>query len=35
MNYGQAMAMSTLLMLVTTASFLVLDKVKRPSGGDY
>jgi thiamine transport system permease protein len=35
MNYGQAMAMSTLLMLVTTASFLVLDKVRKPGGGNY
>ena len=35
MNYGQAMAMSTLLMLVTAISFLVIDKVRRPGGGAY
>jgi thiamine transport system permease protein len=34
LNYGQALALSTILMLVTAASFLVLERV-RPPGGEF
>jgi thiamine transport system permease protein len=33
-NYGQALALSTILMLVTAAAFLVLERV-RPPGGEF
>lgn len=33
-NYGQALALSTILMLVTAASFLLLERV-RPPGGEF
>ena len=33
-NYGQAMAMSSILMLTTGASFLVLERI-RPPGGEF
>lgn len=33
-NYGQALAMATILMLVTAASFLVLERV-RPPGSEF
>ncbi|MCG6908630.1 MAG: iron ABC transporter permease [Deltaproteobacteria bacterium] len=32
MNYGQAMAMSCLLMITTAAGFLMLEKMRRASG---
>jgi len=35
MNYGQAMAMSTLLMLVTAAGFLFLERIRITSGGEF
>jgi len=35
MNYGQAMAMSTILMLVTTMGFLFLEKLRTGSGGEF
>lgn len=35
MNYGQAMAMSTLLMLVTASGFLFLEKIRMTSGGEF
>lgn len=34
LNYGQALALSSLLMLVTAASFLVLERI-RPPGGEF
>ena len=35
MNYGQAMAMSTLLMLVTAVGFLFLEKIRITSEGEF
>ncbi len=35
LNYGQAMAMSSILMLVTAAGFLVLDRVRLDRWGGY
>jgi thiamine transport system permease protein len=35
LNYGQAMAMATLLMLITTASILLIEKFRPPSAGDF
>ena len=32
MNYGQAMAVSSLLMLVTAAGFLLIEKIRKNSG---
>jgi thiamine transport system permease protein len=34
LNYGQALAMSTILMLTTAASFLILERV-RPPGSEF
>jgi thiamine transport system permease protein len=34
LNYGQAMAMSTILMLVTAAGFLFLDKIRLSKEGE-
>jgi thiamine transport system permease protein len=34
LNYGQALALSTILMLVTAAAFLLLERV-RPPGGEF
>lgn len=34
LNYGQAMAMSTLLMLVTAAGFLFLERLRTGPGGE-
>lgn len=34
LNYGQALALSTILMLVTAASFIVLERA-RPPGGEF
>jgi thiamine transport system permease protein len=34
LNYGQAMALSTLLMLITASVFLLLERL-RPPGGEY
>ncbi len=34
LNYGQALALSTILMLVTAGAFLVLERV-RPPGGEF
>ncbi len=33
-NYGQALALSTLLMLITAAGFLLLERL-RPAGGEF
>ena len=35
MNYGQAMAMSSLLMLVTAAGFLMLERLREGQGGEF
>ncbi|MBT7892726.1 MAG: ABC transporter permease subunit, partial [Deltaproteobacteria bacterium] len=35
MNYGQAMAMSSLLMLVTAAGFLMLEKLRVEGQGEF
>ena len=35
LNYGQAMAMSTLLMLVTLAGILLIEKVRLPGAGEF
>ena len=34
LNYGQALALSTILMLVTAAGFILLERV-RPPGGEF
>jgi thiamine transport system permease protein len=35
LNYGQAMAMATLLMLLTTISILFIEKFRLPGAGDF
>ncbi|QTA78189.1 putative ABC transporter, permease protein [Desulfonema limicola] len=35
MNYGQAMAMSSLLMMVTGAGFLFLEKLRKDRAGEF
>ena len=35
LNYGQAMAMSTILMLVTAAGFMFLDKIRLRQEGEF
>ncbi len=35
LNYGQAMAMSSILMVVTAAGFLILDRLRLDRGGEY
>lgn len=35
LNYGQAMAMSTLLMLICALSILLLERVRLPGGTDF
>jgi thiamine transport system permease protein len=35
LNYGQAMAMGTLLMLLTLASILLIEKVRLPGSGEF
>jgi thiamine transport system permease protein len=35
LNYGQALAMATLLMLVCAVSILVLERFRLPGGGDF
>lgn len=35
LNYGQAMAMSTLLMLVTAAGFLLLERLRTSAHGEF
>jgi thiamine transport system permease protein len=35
LNYGQAMAMSTILMLVTAAGFLLLEKIRIGQEGEF
>jgi thiamine transport system permease protein len=35
LNYGQAMAMATLLMLLTLASILLIEKLRIPGSGEF
>jgi thiamine transport system permease protein len=35
LNYGQAMAMATLLMLLTTACILMIEKLRLPGAGEF
>lgn len=35
LNYGQAMAMASILMLLTTASILLIEKFRLPNAGDF
>ncbi len=35
LNYGQAMAMATILMLLTTASILLIEKFRLPNSGEF
>lgn len=35
LNYGQAMAMATLLMILTTASILLIEKFRLPGAGEF
>jgi thiamine transport system permease protein len=35
MNYGQAMAMATCLMVLTTAGILVIERLRVPGTGDF
>jgi thiamine transport system permease protein len=35
LNYGQAMAMASILMLLTTASILLIEKFRLPNSGEF
>lgn len=35
LNYGQAMAMASILMLLTTTSILLIEKFRLPNSGDF
>jgi len=35
LNYGQAMAMATILMVLTTISILVIEKYRLPGRGEF
>ena len=35
LNYGQAMAMATILMVLTTASILIIEKFRLPNTGEF
>jgi thiamine transport system permease protein len=35
LNYGQAMAMATILMLITIASILLIEKIRIPGSGEF
>ena len=35
LNYGQAMAMATVLMLLTLASILLIEKIRPPGSGEF
>jgi thiamine transport system permease protein len=35
LNYGQAMAMATILMLITIASILLIEKIRIPGTGEF
>jgi thiamine transport system permease protein len=34
-NYGQAMAMSSILMLVSAAGFMLMEKFRVTQGGEF
>jgi ABC-type Fe3+ transport system permease subunit len=35
LNYGQAMAMATILLLVTTTAILIIEKIRLPGSGEF
>ena len=35
LNYGQAMAMATILMVLTTVSILIVEKIRLPNTGEF
>jgi thiamine transport system permease protein len=35
LNYGQAMAMATILLFVTTAAILVIERIRLPGSGEF
>jgi thiamine transport system permease protein len=35
LNYGQAMAMATILMLVTGSAILAIEKLRLPGAGEF
>jgi thiamine transport system permease protein len=35
LNYGQAMAMATILLVVTTTAILVIEKIRLPGSGEF
>jgi thiamine transport system permease protein len=35
LNYGQAMAMSTILMALTLAAILLIEKLRLPGAGEF
>ncbi len=35
LNFGQAMAMATLLMLLTTLAILIIEKLRLPNSGEF
>jgi thiamine transport system permease protein len=35
LNYGQAMAMATILMLLTITSILIIEKLRLPDSGEF
>jgi thiamine transport system permease protein len=35
LNYGQAMAMATLLLVVTTTAILVIERIRLPGSGEF
>ena len=35
LNFGQAMAMATLLMLLTTLAILIIEKLRLPDSGEF
>jgi len=35
LNYGQAMAMATILMVMTTAGILVIENARRPGAAEF
>jgi thiamine transport system permease protein len=35
LNYGQAMAMATILLIITTVSILIIEKIRLPGSGEF
>jgi len=35
LNYGQAMSMATILMLLTITSILLIEKIRIPGSGEF